>query len=250
MQNIFATYNIMRLIIKVILSLTFLSCQSQENAVEDWQLKAEVMVKEQIEKRGIKDKSVLEAVRNTPRHKFVPAKYADKAYIDGPLPIGHGQTISQPYVVALMSELMQLKGEEKVLEIGTGSGYQAAILSQLASQVFTIEIVQNLVDRSKPLLNQLGYKNITVRHGDGYEGWEEEAPFDAIMVTASPETIPEKLLQQLKVGGRLVLPVGKRFQKLKVITKNENGVVSEKTITSVRFVPMVHPEDTIKTGKK
>ena len=236
----------MHLIINLLLSLVIVSCQPQAGEEKNWRKKADAMIKDQIEKRGITDKRVLEAIRNTPRHQFVTEEYADKAYIDGPLPIGHGQTISQPYVVSLMSELLQLEGSEKVLEIGTGSGYQAAILSQLASQVYTIEIVQNLVDKSTTLLKKLGYHNITFRHGDGYEGWEEEAPFDAIIVTASPETVPIKLIQQLRIGGRMVLPVGKRFQKLKAITKDEQGNISEETITSVRFVPMIHPEDTLR----
>ena len=236
----------MNLIIKLFLFLAIVSCQSQTVKEENWRKMADIMIKDQLEKRGITDKRVLEAIRNTPRHQFVPDEYADKAYIDGPLPIGYGQTISQPYVVALMSELLQLEGSEKVLEIGTGSGYQAAILSQLSSRVFSIEIVKNLVDKSTLLLKKQGYHNITVRHGDGYKGWEEEAPFDAIIVTASPETVPTELMRQLKTGGRMVLPVGKRLQKLKVITKNEQGNISEKTITSVRFVPMIHSEDTLR----
>ena len=159
------------------------------------------------------------------------------AYTDGPLPIGEGQTISQPYIVALMTELLELKGEEKVLEIGTGSGYQAAILAEIATEVYTIEIIKTLADRAESTLKSMNYQNITVRCGDGYQGWEEEAPFDGIMVTAAPDHIPQPLVDQLKTGAKLVIPVGDLFQELLVVTKTEKGIKKQGVIP-VRFVPM------------
>jgi protein-L-isoaspartate(D-aspartate) O-methyltransferase len=203
------------------------------------------MVEKQIEKRGVKDPRVLKVMRDIPRHLFIPPHLEKIAYNDGPLPIGEGQTISQPYIVALMTELLELKGDEKILEIGTGSGYQAAVLSALASEVFSIEIVKNLVDSAAVRLDKLGYKNVTTRWGDGYKGWSNQAPFDGIIVTAAPDKIPQPLIDQLKTGGRLVVPVGTRHQKLKVITKNEDGSIQSKNIIPVRFVPMVHPKDSI-----
>ena len=234
----------MNLFLSITMLLTFFNCETtQPIAREGWGKQADNMIKEQIEKRGITDKRVLEAMRNTPRHEFIPYEYIEKAYNDSPLPIGYGQTISQPYIVALMSELLQLQGDEKVLEIGTGSGYQTAILSKLASKVYSVEIVHNLVDNSTSILQKLNHSNIVVRQGDGYEGWKEEAPFDAVIVTASPASIPEKLIEQLKPGGRMVLPVGKYYQTLKLVIKNKDGRISEETITSVRFVPMVYPQE-------
>ncbi len=195
------------------------------------------MVETQIEARGISDTRVLEAMRTVPRHFFVPAEHQAVAYADHPLYIGQGQTISQPFIVALMTELMELEGGGKVLEIGTGSGYQAAILAEMADRVFTIEIIESLADTAKKRIKQLEYGNITVRHGDGYRGWPTEAPFDAIMVTAAPDHIPKPLLEQLKVGGCLVLPVGDFYQKLKRIIRVEDGF-EEEEIIPVRFVPM------------
>lgn len=207
----------------------------------EWRKEALLMVKDQIMRRGVSDKRVLEAISNTPRHKFVPAKYRFDAYSDGPLPIGEGQTISQPYIVALMTELLQLKGGEKVLEIGTGSGYQAAVLSPLVKQVYTIELIQSLADNSKAVLEKLGYKNVTVKCGDGYQGWIEHAPFDRIIITAAPDEIPKELVKQLKVGGIMVVPVGTAFQELIIVTKTEKGIIQEKSV-GVRFVPMVKPK--------
>lgn len=206
----------------------------------DWKKEANAMVNQQIIARGITDKRVIEVMKNTPRHQFVPSKYRTEAYDDGPLPIGEGQTISQPYIVALMTELLQIKGGEKVLEIGTGSGYQAAVLSRLVKNVYTIEIIQSLADTSKSKLMQLGYKNIVFKWGDGYKGWKEYAPFDRIIVTAAPDKIPEELVNQLKVGGIMVVPVGEKYQNLIVVTKTEKGIIEEKNI-AVRFVPMVKP---------
>lgn len=197
----------------------------------------EAMVRSQIEPRGVKDKLVLKAMRTVPRHRFVPASLVDRAYSDGPLPIGENQTISQPYIVALMTELLGLKGGEKVLEIGTGSGYQAAVLAEIVDQVYTIEIICSLAETAEKRLKQMGYNNVTVRCADGYQGWEEHAPFDGIIVTAAPDHIPQPLVDQLKVGAKLVIPVGDVFQELMVITKTETGIKKMNAIP-VRFVPM------------
>ena len=206
-----------------------------------WEKEAEDMVQAQIAKRGVADQRVLEVMSQTPRHLFVPDPYVPQAYQDGPLPIGYDQTISQPYIVALMTELLQLTGDEKVLEIGTGSGYQAAVLAQLTKSVYTIEIVEPLAKSSSVLLKKLGHDNVIVKWGDGYQGWPEHSPFDRIIVTAAPEEIPQALIDQLAIGGRMVLPVGKHYQELVLVTKNEKRV-TRKDIIPVRFVPMVHPD--------
>ncbi len=206
-------------------------------AVKDYQTMRERMVETQIKSRGVKDERVLVAMRKVERHRFVPEPYVSLAYSDQPLPIGEGQTISQPYIVALMTELLELKGEEKVLEVGTGSGYQAAILAELAKEVYTIEIIETLATSAKRLLLELGYQNIQVRTGDGYLGWPEAAPFDAILVTCAPDHIPKPLIEQLKEGGRLVLPVGTHSQELKKVVKRSGGVET-KDIIPVIFVPM------------
>jgi protein-L-isoaspartate(D-aspartate) O-methyltransferase len=195
------------------------------------------MVEEQIHRRGIDDRRLLDAFGATPRHLFVPPGEQREAYEDSPLPIGEGQTISQPYIVALMTSLLGLTGGEKVLEIGTGSGYQAAILARLASEVYTIEILAPLGRQAERVLADQGHANVNVRIGDGYAGWPEAAPFDAIIVTAAPPRIPEPLLAQLKVGGRMVIPVGSVFQDLQVITKTADGL-EKRNVTPVRFVPM------------
>lgn len=196
------------------------------------------MVKEQIIARGISDTLVLNAMLKVERHKFVPDEVKGLAYIDSPLPIGNGQTISQPYIVALMTELLELKGDEKVLEIGTGSGYQAAILAEIAKEVYTIEILPSLAHSASKRLLQLGYKNIKVKCGDGYKGWEEYAPFDGIIVTCAPDHIPQPLIDQLKVGGRMVIPVGELYQELLLLTKTSDSTLTRKSIIPVRFVPM------------
>ena len=196
---------------------------SQTLGGEDWwKEEVEIMVNTQIVSRGVEDGRVINAMKKTPRHRFVPKKIEKIAYSDRPLPIGEGQTISQPYIVALMTELLELKGKEKVLEIGTGSGYQAAILSQLAGECYSIEIVETLAHSAKAILKQLGYDNVLVKWGDGYQGWPEHAPFDRIIITAAPEEIPQKLITQLKVGGRMVLPVGKWNQEL-ILTPKQLG---------------------------
>lgn len=195
------------------------------------------MVETQIKARGIKDPLVLSAMLKVKRHLFVPEHYRSQAYGDFPLPIGEEQTISQPYIVALMTELLQLKGREKVLEIGTGSGYQAAILAEIASEVYTIEIIESLGRRAEARLKQMGYKNIHVIIGDGYKGLPEKAPFDGIVVTAAPPAVPPPLIEQLNMNARLVIPVGEHYQVLKVITKTKEGI-KEESIIPVRFVPM------------
>jgi protein-L-isoaspartate(D-aspartate) O-methyltransferase len=196
------------------------------------------MVESQIVARGVRDLRVLEAMREVPRHLFVDASQRSEAYEDHPLPIAGHQTISQPYIVALMTELLDVQPGEAVLEIGTGSGYQSAVLAKLARQVYSIEIVPELAREAADRLKRLGYTNVAVREGDGYRGWPEHAPFDAIIVTATPERIPEPLLDQLAPNGRMVIPVGGFFQELKVFRKDAAGKVSEKDVLPVRFVPM------------
>ena len=208
---------------------------------DSYEIKRKFMVDGQIERRGVKDEGVLKAVRKVEREKFVPKKYLDLAYSDRPLPIGHKQTISQPYIVAYMTEQLQVEKSHKVLEIGTGSGYQAAVLAELANHIFTIEIIPELAEGAEKVLMELGYENITVRTGDGYKGWPEEAPFDRIMVTAAPNEIPEKLVEQLAPNGRMILPVGGSTfsQYLWLVQKDEEGIVTKEKILAVRFVPMV-----------
>jgi protein-L-isoaspartate(D-aspartate) O-methyltransferase len=198
------------------------------------------MVNEQIAARGIKDPAVLEAMRRVPRHRFVPIGEQRYAYHDTPLPIGHGQTISQPYIVALMTELVRPHPQARVLEVGTGSGYQAAVLAEIVERVFTIEIEADLARSAAALLDDLGYDNVTVRAGDGYNGWPEHAPFDIIVVTAAPDHVPQALMDQLKPGGRMVIPVGPvhAVQELRLLEKDEAGKWHEKDITPVRFVPL------------
>lgn len=214
---------------------------SQDMINDGWKKEAENMVNSQIISRGIKDEKVIKVMKNTPRHLFIPGQLIAEAYEDGPLPIGEGQTISQPYIVAIMTELLELKGHESVLEIGTGSGYQAAILAQLTDTCYTIEIINVLAESADARLKKLGYKNVVVKCGDGYKGWPEHAPFDCIIITAAPESIPEKLLEQLKTGGRMVVPVGRYYQDLLLIIKTPQGIIKKKIIP-VRFVPMVKPE--------
>jgi len=196
------------------------------------------MVEEQIVQRGVDAPGVLAAMRDVPRHLFVPESVRDQAYIDEPLPIGDAQTISQPYIVALMTSLLDLGPADKVLEIGTGSGYQAAILSRLAGRVYSIEIREGLGRHAEQTLAELGFDNVEVRIGNGYLGWPEEAPFDAIIVTAAPEKLPDTLVAQLKLGGRMVVPVGSYIQDLVLITKTPDGLARERVVP-VRFVPMI-----------
>jgi protein-L-isoaspartate(D-aspartate) O-methyltransferase len=213
------------------------------------QAERDMMVDEQIIPRGIKDPTVLAAMRRIPRHRFMPALYSAFAYHDGPLPIGHSQTISQPSLVALMTEALALQGAKKVLEIGTGSGYQAAVLAEIVPMVFTIEIVEPLATEAAQTLAELGYRNISFRVGDGYQGWPEEAPFDAIIVTAAPDHVPQPLLDQLAVGGRLILPVGKVFQELALYRRTKDGY--ERTVlTLVRFVPLIRKDQSAQPDKR
>lgn len=203
----------------------------------DYETMRERMVETQIKARGVKDPRVLAAMLKVERHLFVPRDLHPTAYSDQPLPIGEGQTISQPYIVALMTELLDLKGDEKVLEVGTGSGYQAAILAELAKEVYTIEIIEKLATSAEKLLLDLGYKNIKVKAGDGYLGWPEATPFDAIIVTCAPDHIPTPLRDQLKEGGRMVIPVGEFTQELKKIVKR-GGKLETTNVIPVIFVPM------------
>jgi protein-L-isoaspartate(D-aspartate) O-methyltransferase len=220
-------------------------CGAQTSRDNDMAEERHDMVREQIQARGISDTRVLQAMRDVKRHLFVPGESAPEAYEDYPLSIGEGQTISQPYIVALMSELLELEAEDRVLEIGTGSGYQAAILSKLAGEVYSIEIVPSLGDAAAKRLDLLGYDNVTVKIGDGYKGWPEKAPFDAVMVTAAPPEIPQALVDQLAEGGRMVVPVGTNYQELMLLRK-EKGIVTKKVITAVRFVPMVKGKEETK----
>lgn len=199
------------------------------------------MVEEQIAERGIHDVRALEALRRVPRHLFVSAEQQDLAYADHPLPIGFGQTISQPYVVALMTELAMVGPEDNVLEIGTGSGYQAAVLAVLAKQVYTIEYIEGLGISAKERLKRLKYHNVEVRIGDGYQGWPEHQPFDAILVTAAIDKVPEPLVQQLNKGGRLVIPIGiaEEVQTLSVLDKDQQGKTTRREVIPVRFVPFL-----------
>ena len=224
----------------VLIALIMAGCRQEpkmnEN-VKDMEELREQMVQRQITARGVKDPEVIKVMRQVPRHLFVPEDQVKYAYRDEPRPIGEGQTISQPYIVAFMTEQLELKPGDRVLEIGTGSGYQSAVLACLVDSVFTIEIIPELADRAQKLLADLNYDNVVVKEGDGYIGWEEKGPFDAIIVTAAPPRIPPPLLEQLNIGGKMVLPVGEYFQELVVVSKNQTGL-EMKNVLPVRFVPM------------
>jgi protein-L-isoaspartate(D-aspartate) O-methyltransferase len=212
---------------------------------EDTFLKARMqMVGQQIEGRGVKNPAVVKAMRTVPRHLFVPKNLRSAAYADEPLPIGFGQTISQPYIVAYMTELLDLTGREKVLEIGTGSGYQAAVLAETCAEVYSIEIIPQLYAQAEKRLENLGYDRIRLKAADGYYGWPDKAPFDAIIVTCAAAHIPPPLLKQLKPGGRMVIPVGPPLfvQNLILVEKDLEGKVKTKSMLAVRFVPLVHEE--------
>jgi protein-L-isoaspartate(D-aspartate) O-methyltransferase len=230
----------------VLAAMTLLGWKKPRTVLADteWAAVRAAMVSRQIEARGVKDRLVLDALRRVPRHLFVPTRVEAESYEDRALPIGHGQTISQPYIVAAMTELASLKGGEKVLEIGTGSGYQAAVLAEIAGSVYSIEIVPELAQEARTRLKRLGYDRVKVRTGDGWAGWPEEAPFDAIIVTAAPETVPPPLVEQLKTGGRLVIPVGPREdQKLQRLVKTATGLKKE-SVFPVRFVPFLRAGET------
>jgi protein-L-isoaspartate(D-aspartate) O-methyltransferase len=220
------------------LMMMMVTSSSPARADDAAQARREAMVRTQIAERGIRDAATLKAMRTVPRHLFVPPHLAGSAYDDRPLPIGHGQTISQPYIVAYMTELVRPQADHKVLEIGAGSGYQAAVLAEIVRQVYTIEIVPDLGHTARDRLQQMGYGNLHVRVADGYDGWPEAAPFDAIVVTAAANYIPPPLIRQLKNGGRMVIPVGSPFlvQTLMLVEKN-NGDVKTTSLLPVRFVP-------------
>lgn len=216
--------------------------QSVENDTLFYQLLRQAMIENQIIDRGVSDERVIKAMNDVPRHLFVKESLRDLAYADGPLPIGHNQTISQPYIVAYMTEILQPDTHHIVLEVGTGSGYQAAILSKLVNRVYSIEIIPELGKEAANRLDKLGYDNVTVKIGDGYNGWEEHSPFDRIIVTAAPEQIPKKLVDQLKSGGLMILPVGKTSfgQDMRIVKKDRTGQVTTQETIPVRFVPMIH----------
>lgn len=225
--------------------LLFVSCllSIRAEGQTNYQKDRENMVNTQLRARDIRDSATLRAMETVPRHLFVPEEVRHLSYTDGPLPIGEGQTISQPYIVAYMTQVLELKPGHRVLEIGTGSGYQAAVLSEIVNDVYSIEIVPSLGESARNRLQRLGYMNVTVRIGDGYEGWPEESPFDAILVTAGAEFIPEPLLEQLAEGGRMVIPVGphRGVRQLKLLRKRK-GKIRQQNLMAVRFVPFTRPE--------
>jgi protein-L-isoaspartate(D-aspartate) O-methyltransferase len=214
------------------------ACERAQTPPADFVAERARMVKEQIVMRGVVLDRVVAAMRKVPREEFVPAEFRDESYKDGPLPIGHGQTISQPYIVALMTEKLRLQPKERVLEIGTGSGYQAAILAELGAEVYSIEIIESLAQTAESTLRRLGYKNVHIKTGDGYKGWPEEAPFDACIVTCAPNHVPQPLIDQLKEGGRMLIPVGEKFAQQLYLLEKKNGRTEQSAILPVRFVPM------------
>ncbi len=222
----------------VMAALACLSCDRAVTAVPDFAAQRERMVKQQIAERGVTDARVLAAMRKVPREEFVPDNVRARSYSDGPLPIGSDQTISQPYIVAFMTEQLRPQPKDRVLEIGTGSGYQAAILAELVAEVYTIEIVESLGKRAEATLQRLGYRNVHVRIGDGYQGWPEAAPFDAIIVTCAPDHVPQPLIAQLKENGRMMIPVGESFAQELYRFHKENGELKREAVLPVAFVPM------------
>jgi protein-L-isoaspartate(D-aspartate) O-methyltransferase len=213
-------------------------CRQQTPTTADFSAQRRRMVEQQIT-RGIKDERVLAAMAKVPREEFIPMGARAHAYEDGPLPIGYDQTISQPYIVAFMTEQLRPKPRDRVLEIGGGSGYQAAILAELVADVYTIEIVEPLAKTAEATVQRMGYNNVHIRVGDGYKGWPEEAPFDAIIVTCAPENVPQPLIDQLQDGGRMIIPVGKRLAQQLYLLEKKNGQLKESATLPVRFVPML-----------
>jgi protein-L-isoaspartate(D-aspartate) O-methyltransferase len=214
------------------------ACGQRPTPAPDFADQRQRIVERQLKARDIKDERVLAAMGKVPREEFVPPESRAASYEDGPLPIGYDQTISQPYIVALMTEQLRLKPSDRVLEIGTGSGYQAAILAELVSEIYSVEIVEPLAKDAEATLQRLGYRNVHVKVGDGYKGWPEAAPFDAIIVTCAPEKVPQPLIDQLKDGGRMVIPVGERFAQQLYLLEKRNGQLKESVTLPVRFVPM------------
>ena len=223
----------------ILAAIAAAGCGQNAPPVSDFAAQRQLMVQQQLVARGINNERVLAAMGKVPREEFVPLDLRTETYEDGPLPIGHGQTISQPYIVAFMTQQLQPKPSDRVLEIGTGSGYQAAILAELVSDVYTIEIVQPLAKTAEATLQRLGYKNVHIKMGDGYKGWPEEAPFDAIIVTCAPDKVPQPLVDQLKEDGRMVIPVGERFAQELYLLEKKNGQLKESVTLPVRFVPMM-----------
>lgn len=226
-----------------IISFTTSACAQRDYAAERRRMSQDIktMAASIADESGVAGISprVLAAMEKVPRHEFVPRRHAHAAYRNRPLPIGHGQTISQPFMVALMTELLQVEAGDKVLEVGTGSGYQAAVLSMLVAEVYSIEIIPELGEAAARVLQRLDYRNATTKIGDGYQGWREHAPFDAIIVTAAPDHVPPALVKQLRPNGRMVIPVGNFFQDLMVVSKKPDGTTINTTIVPVRFVPLV-----------
>jgi protein-L-isoaspartate(D-aspartate) O-methyltransferase len=230
----------MRIVARYLLfaAIATTGCRQQTPAAANFAAQRQRMVEQQLKPRGIKDERVLAAMAKVPREEFIPADTRADAYEDGPLPIGYDQTISQPYIVAFMTEQLGPRPSERVLEIGSGSGYQAAILSELVADVYSIEIVEPLAKSAQATLQHLGYSNVHIKVGDGYEGWPEEAPFDAIIVTCASENVPQPLIDQLQDGGRMIIPVGERFAQQLYLLEKKNGQLKESVTLPVRFVPM------------
>jgi protein-L-isoaspartate(D-aspartate) O-methyltransferase len=234
----------MQIAVQVLISaaLTATGCRQQAPSAADFAAQRQQMVEQQLKARGIKDERVLAAMAKVSREEFVPVDQRSDAYGDGPLPIGYDQTISQPYIVAFMTEQLRLKPSDRLLEIGSGSGYQAAVLAELVADVYTIEIIEPLAKTAEATLQRLGYKNVHLKVGDGYQGCSEEAPFDAIIVTCAPKNVPQPLVDQLKDGGRMVIPVGERFAQQLYLLEKKNGELKESVTLPVRFVPMLREE--------
>lgn len=222
----------------IIVSLALAACHRAQTSVADFVAQRQLMVKEQVVMRGVVTHRVLTALGKVPREEFVPPEYRAESYSDQPLPIGYDQTISQPFIVALMTEELRPQPTDRVLEIGTGSGYQAAILGELVAEVYSIEIIEPLAKKAEATLQRLGYKNVHVKTGDGYKGWPEHAPFDSVIVTCAPEHVPEPLLEQLKEGGRMVIPVGAKFAQALYLLEKKNGRLEQSAVLPVKFVPM------------
>jgi protein-L-isoaspartate(D-aspartate) O-methyltransferase len=217
---------------------TALGCGQPPTSVADFAAQRERMVKEQMVARGINGERILAALRKVPREEFVPEHLRTASYTDQPLPIGYDQTISQPYIVAFMTEELRPQPQDRVLEIGTGSGYQAAILAELVAEVYSIEIIEPLAKTAESTLQRLGYKNVHIKSGDGYKGWPDHAPFDAVIVTCAPDHVPQPLVEQLKDGGRMIIPVGPAGDQELYLLEKENGQLQQRSVSAVRFVPM------------